>query len=163
MAIVVMLPIFVFITQHSKMPIMLKFKYLFVFLLMTASLLAQTPAITTKQGSIVYNHTNNPGPKITPGQTVLINVDTWLNDSLIQRTKDYNGKPREVVIPEPNSMGGALPFQVGDLVTGFNEGMKLLNKGGKAILFIPYALAYGEGENGPIPAKSDLVFYIGLE
>jgi FKBP-type peptidyl-prolyl cis-trans isomerase len=59
--------------------------------------------------------------------------------------------------------GGPAPFTVGGLVPGFNEGMKLLNKGGKAILFIPYALAYGDQDNGPIPAKSDLVFYIHLE
>ena len=59
--------------------------------------------------------------------------------------------------------GGPAPFTVGQLVPGFNEGMKLINKGGKAILFIPYALAYGDQESGPIPAKSDLVFYIGLD
>ena len=59
--------------------------------------------------------------------------------------------------------GGAVYFQVGNMVQGFNEGMKLLNKGGKAILFIPSALGYGEKTAGPIPANADLVFYIGLE
>jgi len=264
----------------------------------------------TKGGNTVTNHTNNPGPKITYGQTVLVSVDTWLNDSLIQSTQRDNNGPREVAIPDSSAMkskvpavfealfmmangdsatvlqpvdsmmargipkelgevkniryeikvvdiltpekiaalqaeeaqkmegvkaegvavaamvnatladykakklgdklqksasgleyviieqgtgtpikdgaqvntnyygvlkangtmfdnsfdrGGPAPFQVGGLVPGFNEGMKMLNKGGKAILFIPYALAYGENENGPIPAKSDLVFYIGLE
>ncbi len=266
--------------------------------------------VKTKGGNTVTNHTNNPGPKITYGQTVLISVNTWLNDTLIQSTDRDTGGPREVAIPDSSQMkakvpavfeallmmangdsatvlqpvdsimargipkefgevktiryevkvvdiltpekiaareaeemkemeavkaqgvevaatvastladykakklgdklkktasgleyviieqgtgapvkdgdqiktnyygvlksngtmfdnsfdrGGAAPFQVGGLVPGFNEGMKLLNKGGKAILFIPYDLAYGEQANGPIPAKSDLVFYIGLE
>jgi FKBP-type peptidyl-prolyl cis-trans isomerase FkpA len=266
--------------------------------------------VKTKGGNTVTIHTNNSGPKVTYGQTVLINVNTWLNDSLIQSTMRDNGGPREVAIPDSSQMkakvpavfeallmmangdsatviqpvdsimargipkefgdvktiryevkvvdiltpekiaareaeemqkmegvkaqgvevaatvattladykakklgdklqktasgleyviieqgtgapikdgdnvptnyygvlkangtmfdnsfdrGGAAPFQVGALVPGFNEGMKLLNKGGKAILFIPFSLAYGEAENGPIPAKSDLVFYIGLE
>ena len=266
--------------------------------------------VKTKAGNTVINHTNGTGPKITYGQTVLINVNTWVNDSLIQSTVRDNGGPREFTIPDSAAMkarvpavfeamlylangdsatvlqpvdsmmkkgipkefgevkeirfevrvvdiltpekiaarkaeeekkmeavkavgvgvtamvnstladykakklgdklqktasgleyvivekgagapvkdgdkvptnyygvlkstgvmfdnsfdrGGPAPFEVGALVPGFNEGMKLLNRGGKAILFIPYALAYGDQESGPIPAKSDLVFYIGLE
>lgn len=266
--------------------------------------------VKTKGGNTVINHTNGAGPKVTYGQTVLISVNTWINDSLIQSTTRDNGGPREFTIPDSNAMkervpavfeammymangdsatvlqpvdsmmkrgipkefgevkeirfevkivdvltpekiaarkaeedkkmegvkakgveiaamvkstlddyngkklgdrlkktasgleyviieqgtgaaikdgdrvptnyygvlksngtmfdnsyerGGPTPFTVGGLVPGFNEGMKLLNKGGKAVLFIPYALAYGEQGNGPIPAKADLVFYIGLE
>lgn len=59
--------------------------------------------------------------------------------------------------------GGPAPFAVGRLVPGFNEGMKLIGRGGKGILFIPYQLAYGESANDRIPAKSDLVFYIEME
>jgi FKBP-type peptidyl-prolyl cis-trans isomerase len=60
--------------------------------------------------------------------------------------------------------GGATPFTVGQLVPGFNEGMTLLNRGGKAVVFIPSALAYGEqGAGGDIPPNSDLVFYIEIE
>jgi FKBP-type peptidyl-prolyl cis-trans isomerase FkpA len=59
--------------------------------------------------------------------------------------------------------GQRMPFPVGQLVPGFNEGMQLIGRGGKGVLFIPYNLAYGEAENGPIPAKSDLVFYVDLD
>jgi FKBP-type peptidyl-prolyl cis-trans isomerase FkpA len=267
-------------------------------------------SVDTRLGNTVINHTNNKGPKITHGQTVLISVNTWLNDSLIQSTQRDNEGPREFTLPDSSAMkgrvpavfeallfltngdsatvlqpvdsimkrsipkefgevkqirfelrvvdiltpekmaqreaeaqmkmegvkaqgvevaalikttmddyqanklgdklqkassgleyvildkgagaaikdgdkiptnyygvlksngtmfdnsfdrGGAAPFTVGGLVPGFNEGMKLLNKGGKAILFIPYDLAYGEAANGPIPAKADLVFYISVE
>ncbi|MCC7466333.1 MAG: FKBP-type peptidyl-prolyl cis-trans isomerase [Saprospiraceae bacterium] len=59
--------------------------------------------------------------------------------------------------------GGPAPFSVGQLIPGFNEGMKLLNRGGKAMLFIPSSLGYGEqGAGGDIPPNTDLVFYIEM-
>lgn len=59
--------------------------------------------------------------------------------------------------------GGATPFNVGSLIPGFNEGMKLLNRGGKALLIIPSKLGYGEqGAGGDIPPNADLVFYIEM-
>jgi FKBP-type peptidyl-prolyl cis-trans isomerase FkpA len=60
--------------------------------------------------------------------------------------------------------GMSAPFSVGQLVPGFNEGMQLLNRGGKAIIFIPSALGYGpQGAGDRIPPDSDLVFYIELK
>lgn len=59
--------------------------------------------------------------------------------------------------------GEPAPFPVGQLVPGFNEGMQLLNRGGKAILFIPPALGYGEAGAGEvIPPNANLVFYIEM-
>lgn len=59
--------------------------------------------------------------------------------------------------------GGPAPFNVGGLIPGFNEGMKLLNRGGKAVLFIPSKLGYGpQGAGNDIPANADLVFYIEM-
>lgn len=59
--------------------------------------------------------------------------------------------------------GGPTPFAVGGLIPGFNEGMKLVNRGGKALLFIPSSLGYGEqGAGADIPANTDLVFYIEM-
>lgn len=58
---------------------------------------------------------------------------------------------------------GPAPFQVGGLIPGFNEGMKLLNRGGKATLFIPSKIAYGTaGAGADIPPNADLVFYIEM-
>lgn len=59
--------------------------------------------------------------------------------------------------------GVSVPFAVGQLVPGFNEGMQLLNRGGKAVIFIPAALGYGEsGAGDRIPPNSDLVFYMEM-
>ena len=77
----------------------------------------------------------------------------------------YYGVLKSTGVEFDNSFtGGGDPptFRVGDLIDGFNEGMKLLNRGGKATLFIPWQLGYGANGSGSIPAKADLVFYIEL-
>ncbi len=60
--------------------------------------------------------------------------------------------------------GQALPFAagVGQMIKGFDEGAMTLNHGGKAYLFIPPQLGYGEQAQGTIPPNSELIFYIEL-
>lgn len=53
-------------------------------------------------------------------------------------------------------------YQVQRMIPGFEEGLKLIGKGGKATLYIPYRLAYGAQGNPRIPAYSDLVFEIEM-
>ncbi|MCO5259819.1 MAG: peptidylprolyl isomerase [Crocinitomicaceae bacterium] len=54
-------------------------------------------------------------------------------------------------------------FQVNRMIPGFEEGIAMLKKGGKAKLIIPYYQAYGaEGRPGAIPPFSDLVFDIEI-
>lgn len=59
----------------------------------------------------------------------------------------------------------AFPVGVGQMIPGFDEGVQLLNHGGKAYLFIPSQLGYGEevAAGGKIPANSELVFYIEVQ
>lgn len=52
---------------------------------------------------------------------------------------------------------------VGQMIPGFDEGVMGLNHGGKAYLFIPPSLGYGTEASGPIPANSELVFYIEIQ
>lgn len=56
----------------------------------------------------------------------------------------------------------AFPAGVGQMIPGFDEGIMMLNHGGRAYLFIPPALGYGDQEaaNGAIPPNSELIFYI---
>jgi FKBP-type peptidyl-prolyl cis-trans isomerase FkpA len=61
------------------------------------------------------------------------------------------------------SRGEPLGFAVGvgQMIPGFDEGVQKLNHGGKAYVFIPYQLAYGEEGRPPqIPPRSELIFYI---
>lgn len=49
------------------------------------------------------------------------------------------------------------------MIAGFEEGLAMLGKGGKAKLFIPYYQAYGpQGRPGAIPPYSDLIFDIEI-
>ena len=54
----------------------------------------------------------------------------------------------------------AYPAGVGQMIPGFDEGVMQLNHGGKAYLFIPSKLGYGEQGSGPIPANAELIFYV---
>lgn len=51
----------------------------------------------------------------------------------------------------------------GQMIAGFDEGVMNLRHGAKAYLFIPSKLGYGDQASGPIPANSDLVFYIEIQ
>lgn len=63
---------------------------------------------------------------------------------------------------------GLLPFTFeamsGQVIPGWDEGMGLLKKGSKTILYIPSALAYGEegAGGGAIPSNADLMFYLEI-
>lgn len=61
--------------------------------------------------------------------------------------------------------GQAFDFTLGQgmVIKGWDEGLKLMNKGTKAFLFIPAELGYGDQAQAQIPANSELVFYIELE
>ncbi|MFT5753006.1 MAG: peptidyl-prolyl cis-trans isomerase A (cyclophilin A) [Flavobacterium sp.] len=57
------------------------------------------------------------------------------------------------------------PFKYGEkkgLIPGFIEGLENMKFGDKIIAYIPYQLGYGEQANGPIPAKSNLIFEIEM-
>lgn len=67
-----------------------------------------------------------------------------------------------------NSFGRGMPFSFAlgrnMVIPGWDEGIALLKQGGKAFLFVPAALGYGEAGSPPvIPANSDLIFYVELE
>jgi len=52
----------------------------------------------------------------------------------------------------------------GHVIKGWDEGFSLLNKGSKALFFIPSELGYGETGSPPVmPANAELLFYVELE
>jgi FKBP-type peptidyl-prolyl cis-trans isomerase len=50
----------------------------------------------------------------------------------------------------------------GRVIPGWDEGIALLKEGSKARFVIPPNLAYGDRENGAIPANSTLIFEVEL-
>ncbi|MFN9955636.1 MAG: FKBP-type peptidyl-prolyl cis-trans isomerase, partial [bacterium] len=53
-------------------------------------------------------------------------------------------------------------FPLANLIPGWQEGIPLLQKGGKGTFLLPSALGYGPNPVGPIPANSVLIFEIEL-
>lgn len=55
------------------------------------------------------------------------------------------------------------PLGMGRVIPGWDEGIRMMSKGEKGVLYIPYYLAYGEQAMGKdIPAFSNLVFDVEL-
>lgn len=107
-------------------------------------------AQTTESGLMYVIHNPGEGEEIKDASEVTIHYDGQFLatgktfDNSYQKNKPFSFPcGRRAVIP------------------GMDEGVRLLKKGGKATIIIPYYLGYGEGGRPPlIPPKSDLVFIL---
>lgn len=109
----------------------------------------------TTSGLYYVIHKEGTGPKPQPGQKVAVNY-TGVN--MEGETFDSNVDPAFNHV-EP------IEFPLGkrNVIAGWDEGIALLSKGGKATLYIPSALAYGAQARGPkIPANAILIFDVEL-
>ncbi len=71
----------------------------------------------------------------------------------------YTGKLIDgTVFDSSVDRGEPVDFAVSQVVPGFGEGLKLMNKGAQYTLYIPASLAYGNNAVGTIPPGSTLVF-----
>ena len=53
-------------------------------------------------------------------------------------------------------------FNLGEVITGWQYGIPLIQKGGSIILYVPPSLGYGSSANGIIPANANLIFNVDL-
>lgn len=63
-----------------------------------------------------------------------------------------NDKPYPLIVELGNGM----------IIKGLEESLKMMNKGAKAKVIIPFYLAYNDMENAPVPPYSNLVFELEL-
>lgn len=77
-------------------------------------------------------------------------------------TVNYTGKllKNEKVFDQTD--GGPVTFPLRNLIEGWQEGIPLLQKGGKGTFFLPSVLGYGPEGSGSIPANAPLIFDIEL-
>ena len=87
-------------------------------------------------------------PKV--GDTLVVNYTGKFVNGQIFDTSLRSGKPIQ------------FRFGNGSVIKGWEEGLSLMKKGGKAQFIIPSHLAYGEKEYGPVPPFSTLIFDIEL-
>ena len=82
-----------------------------------------------------------------------------INSTVTVKYKGYrlNGK---VFDETPANETSSFPLK--DLIQGWQEGIPLLQKGGKGTFFVPSDLGYGARSVGSIPANSVLIFDIEL-
>ena len=101
-----------------------------------------------RQESGLYVAITEPGtgPNATAGQLVKVKyVGTTLDGNVFDQSN-------------PASVGYPFVLGKGNVISGWDKGFLLLNKGAKAILLIPSSLAYGQGGNGAIPPNAVLRF-----
>lgn len=111
--------------------------------------IAQTGSRVTESGLEYIEIEPGTGPRAQPGDQVTVHYTGTLEDGT-----EFD-----------SSIGGdPLPFVLGEgrVIPGWDEGIALMNVGGKARLIIPPELGYGEQGFGPIPGGATLYFDVEL-
>jgi len=104
----------------------------------------------TASGLYYIEKAKGTGPKAAAGKKVKVHyTGTLLNGTKFDSSKDRN-QPFEFELGK------------GEVIKGWDEGIALMNVGGKATLIIPSNLAYGEKDMQSIPPYSALVFDVEL-
>ncbi|PLX09171.1 MAG: peptidylprolyl isomerase [Marinilabiliales bacterium] len=105
----------------------------------------------TESGLIFIETEKGNGPKAKAGDVVKVHYSGYLLDGSKFDSSVDRGEPFE------------FPLGQGRVIPGWDEGIAMLNKGGKATLIIPSSLGYGpRGAGGMIPAYATLKFDVEL-
>lgn len=104
----------------------------------------------TASGLIYQEKVKGTGAKAAAGKKVKVHyTGTLLNGTKFDSSRDRN-EPFEFTLGQ------------GQVIKGWDEGIALMNVGGKATLIIPSAIGYGDRDMGTIPPYSTLVFDVEL-
>ena len=106
---------------------------------------------TPTESGLVYVCTQ-PGKGAQPevGQTVKVHYTGKLLDGTVFDSSVERGEPISI------------PIGVGQVIPGWDEGIAMMKKGEKGVLYIPAKLGYGAHGAGPIPPYSNLIFEVEL-
>ena len=111
--------------------------------------IAAKPGIKkTGSGLLMETITEGKGASPVPNDKVKVNYKGSLID----------GK----VFDDSEKHGGAQTFTVGGVIKCWNEALEFMKVGGKAKLYCPADIAYGDRANGEIPSGATLIFEVEL-
>jgi FKBP-type peptidyl-prolyl cis-trans isomerase FkpA len=74
----------------------------------------------------------------------------------------YQGRLIDGTVFDQTETDKTFTYALSGLILGWQIGIPMLKKGGKATFFIPSSLGYGSTTMGPIPSNSVLIFDIEL-
>lgn len=106
------------------------------------------------------------GKAVTSTNQAITHYAVYFEDgTLLETSMLETAEALGIVNPQRKAADGYQPLTVdvspgAAMIEGFKEGVRLLNAGDEATLFLPYDLAYGDKDNRGIPAKSNLIFEI---
>lgn len=113
---------------------------------------AKRPVAGAKRadGLVIEDVTVGKGKEARPGMRVSVHYTGRLTngakfDSSLDRREPF-----------------AFILGMGEVIKGWDEGVKGMKVGGKRKLTIPHTMAYGESGTGPIPPRATLVFDVEL-
>lgn len=106
---------------------------------------------TSSTGLQFKDISKGDGPRPRPGQTVTVHYTGWLTNGQKFDSSVDRGQPFEFVIGS------------GNVIKGWDEGVKGMHIGGQRRLLIPPQLGYGaKGSGDSIPPNAKLVFDVQL-
>ena len=125
-------------------------------------------AKTTSTGLQYIVTKKGDGPKVTSTSKVTAHYAVYFSDGILLETSNLKtAEALNRVDPNRKAADAYQPITAdvstnAAMIEGFKEGLRLLNVGDKATLFLPYQLAYGENGNQVIPPRSDLIFEVEI-
>jgi FKBP-type peptidyl-prolyl cis-trans isomerase FkpA len=130
-----------------------------VALILWTSSAGCTESVTSPSGTAPFSQTDlraGTGATAIVGSTVTVHYTGWLYG---ESRPDQKGM-------QFDSSAGGTPFTfglgVGQVISGWDQGVPGMRVGGLRRLVIPPSLAYGAIRTGPIPPNATLVFEIEL-
>ena len=106
--------------------------------------------VTTPSGLKYQDLVLGDGAVAEPGKTVSVHYTGWLTDNTKFDSSLDRGQPFEFILGQ------------GQVIRGWDEGVKGMRVHGKRRLTIPSDLGYGPRGMGPIPPNATLLFEVEL-
>ena len=129
--------------------------------------------------------TNCDAPTTTAPESEVSALESYISANSISTIKDNRGFYYTIVTPGGESKpdacstvkvnysgsltngsvfdsGNGVSFPLANLIIGWQQGIPLVGKAGKIILYLPPSLGYGSSAQNGIPANSIMIFTIDL-